>query len=216
MIPILVSPKKACSHELLDIQPTTENERKLQAALEVSMAENSTQRKQIISMQSAAVLNGAYCDLICVQLAAQEESKRKQQKGRLVGDGLPRLLSSRNFVQRVIEFHEKGVAAADALEKRKVNRKERAEAMKEWKSLEDTRKTENLKIQAQWKIDMGLWEKERDLAKGEKRRARWNKPILKGLLFSPVPKPQLTVDEDVEKSDSERDSDSSDSSSDAD
>jgi len=63
---------------------------------------------------------------------------------------------------------------------------------------------------------VGLWEKERDLAKGEKQCACWNKPILKGLLFSPVPKPQLTVDEDMEKSNSERDLDSSDSSSDAD
>jgi len=110
------------------------------------MVENSMQRKQIISMQSAAVLNRAYCDLVHGQLAAQEESKRKQQKGQLVGDGLPCLLSSWNFVQRVIEFHEKGVAVADVLEKRKVNHEECAEAMKEWKSLEDTCKTENLKI----------------------------------------------------------------------
>lgn len=46
----------------------------------------------------------------------------------------------------MIAFHDKVAAAANVLEKRKANLGEHAEAMKEWKTLDDTHKTENVKI----------------------------------------------------------------------
>lgn len=117
----------------------------------------------------------------------------------------------------MIAFHDKVAAAANVLEKRKANLEEHAEAMKEWKTLDDTHKTENVKIWVQWKVDVGLWETERDLTKSEKWRAHWNKPILKGLLFSPIWKLQLSRKKEIDPSDSSNDSDSdgSDSSSDS-
>lgn len=78
----------------------------LQIALREVIARNDHQKSCMIAMQSSLVLNGAYCNLVCSQLAAQEESKKKKTKGRLVGDGLPRLLLSSAFVKRVVEFHD--------------------------------------------------------------------------------------------------------------
>ncbi|KAJ7723325.1 hypothetical protein DFH07DRAFT_1005419, partial [Mycena maculata] len=61
-------------------------------------------KSQLITMQSSLVLNGAYCNVVRGQLAAQEENRKKKTKGRLVGDGLPCLLTSAAFVERVIAF----------------------------------------------------------------------------------------------------------------
>ncbi|KAF8234779.1 hypothetical protein L208DRAFT_1376749 [Tricholoma matsutake] len=128
----------------------------------------SQQKKQIVAMQSTAVLNGAYCDLVCGQLAAQEKSKKRKQKGHLVGNGLPRLLTSQKFVACIVEFHNNVMATAEAVKKRKASWEERTGAMNEWKLLEKKHKAENVKIRAQWQVDVKAWEKEWDLAKGEK------------------------------------------------
>ena len=212
MSPNPVSPEKAC-YELLGVMPVTEMERKLQAVLNAATIKTSQQKKQIVAMQSAAVLYGAYCELVHRQLAAQEESKKRKQKGHLVGDGLPCLLLSWKFVAHVVEFHNNVMAAAEAVKKWKASWEERTEAMNEWKVLERKRKAENVKIRAQWKVDVKVWEKEWDLAKGEKWRTQWNKPVLKGLLFSPVPKPQVSVEDDVDDVQEKSGSDSSSSSS---
>ncbi|KAJ7759015.1 hypothetical protein DFH07DRAFT_1024091 [Mycena maculata] len=140
-------------------------------------------------MQSSLVLNGAYCDVVRGQLAAQEENRKKKTKGRLVGDGLPRLLTSAAFVERVIAFHNTAAKKAVELENRKVARVERAAAMAEWKELDTTRKTRNDEIRAQWKIEVLAWEAERDHMKALHKRPGWKKPTLKGLLFLTVPKP---------------------------
>jgi hypothetical protein len=55
-------------------------------------------------MQLVLVLNGAYIDLVRGQLAVQEKKKLDKKKGKLekkgclMGDGLPRLLTSKEFV----------------------------------------------------------------------------------------------------------------------
>jgi hypothetical protein len=148
----------------------------------------------MVAMQSALVLNGAYCDLVRSQLAAQEEKSKKKKKGRLVGDGLPRLLTAREFVRRVAEFEEKATEKATALEQRKATRAEKSEALKQWKVLDDERKERNKEIKNNWQERVREWEAERDLAKEEHRRPRWTKPSLKGLLFSPLPKPGFAVE----------------------
>jgi hypothetical protein len=67
-------------NELLSITPATKMEQKLQVTLQAATVKVSQQKKQIVTLQSAAVLNGACCDLVCGQLTAQEKSKKKQQK----------------------------------------------------------------------------------------------------------------------------------------
>ncbi|KAJ7910323.1 hypothetical protein B0H13DRAFT_1615782 [Mycena leptocephala] len=203
--PTVISPEKARNTALLSVPPTTALERELQAALREQQTKNKAQKSQMVAMQSALVLNGAYCDLVRSQLAAQEEKSKKKKKGRLVGDGLPRLLMAREFVRRVAEFEEKATEKATALEQRKATRAEKSEALKQWKILDDERKERNKAIKNDWQERVREWEAERGLAKEEHRRPRWTKPSLKGLLFSPLPKPGFAENEDDESSESSGD-----------
>ncbi|KAJ7890342.1 hypothetical protein B0H13DRAFT_1602433 [Mycena leptocephala] len=173
-------------------------------------------------MQSALVLNGAYCDLVRSQLAAQEDKKNRKKKGRLVGDGLPRLLTAREFVRRVEEFEKNATEKAAALEQRKVTRLEKADALKDWKALDEERKEQNKEIREAWKERVKEWEVERDLAREEHRRPGWKKPVLKGLLFPPLPKPgfavgpgEKTVETDEEQEEGPEDKGNKDSESDS-
>ncbi|KAJ7435692.1 hypothetical protein FB451DRAFT_1019734 [Mycena latifolia] len=200
-----ISPEKARDVFLLSAEPTTALERELQTALRRELERNKTQKQRLVAMQSALVLNGAYVDLVRGQLAAQEKKKSDKKKGRLVGDGLPRLLTSREFVRRVTEFEKNARKKEEGLKQRKADREEKSAAMKEWKELDEARKARNKEIRSDYDARVKAWEAERDIAKEERRRPRWKKPTLKGLLFSPLPKPSFAV-EPGEKA-VERDSD---------
>ncbi|KAJ7861104.1 hypothetical protein B0H14DRAFT_3619951 [Mycena olivaceomarginata] len=162
----------------------------------------------MVALQSALVLNGAYVDVVREQLAAHEQKKsRSNKKGRLVGDGLPRLLTWREFVQRVTEFEQAAREKAESLQKRKATREEKSEAMKRWKVLDDQRKERNKEIKKEHAIRVAEWEAERDLAKIQHRRPGWTKPSLKNLLFSPLPKPGYAVEKRGKSVDSGSDDD---------
>ncbi|KAJ7819241.1 hypothetical protein B0H13DRAFT_1661490 [Mycena leptocephala] len=190
-----ISPEKATDVFLLAAEPATALERKLQSALRKAHEKNTNQKRQMVALQSALVLNGAYVDVVRGQLAAQEKKKgRGNKKGRLVGDGLPRLLTARDFVRRVAEFEQDTAEKAEALNKRKATREERSGALKEWKVLDDQRKERNKEIRLAHAIRVTEWEAERDLAKQQHRCPGWKKPSVKGLLFSPLPKPGYAVE----------------------
>ncbi|KIK50671.1 hypothetical protein GYMLUDRAFT_116817, partial [Collybiopsis luxurians FD-317 M1] len=87
----------------LDVPPETELEEKLQHALCHLQHKYTTLKEQALVMQSTMVLNGAYCLCLREQLAAQEESQSRT-KGKLMGNGLPKLLTSEAFVKWVEEF----------------------------------------------------------------------------------------------------------------
>ncbi|KAF7368486.1 HTH CENPB-type domain-containing protein [Mycena venus] len=219
--PTVISPEKARNTALLTAEPTTALERELQVALRAQQDKNKVQKTQMVAMQSALVLNGAYCDLVRSQLAAQEEKKNKKKKGRLVGDGLPRLLTAREFVRRIEEFEKNATEKAAALEQRKATRLEKADALKGWKVLDEERKERNKEIKEEWKERVKEWEAERDLAREEHRRPGWKKPVLKDLLFPPLPKPGFAVEpgEKMVETDEEeggKDNGSRDSDSDSD
>jgi hypothetical protein len=46
-----------------------------------------------------------------------------------------------------------------------------------------------------WQEAVEAWEVERANAKDEKRKVRWKKPVLKGALLMPIPRPVLPADE---------------------
>ena len=96
------------------IQPKTSNEVLLLASLRESEAANITLKRRVIKLQAANVLNEMYCNMLRGQLAKQEEKGRKGKgKGKLMGDGLPRLLSSDEFYEKVVvceEAQKKAVA----------------------------------------------------------------------------------------------------------
>jgi hypothetical protein len=58
----------------------------------------------VIELQATNILNKAYRSRIHDQLAHQEDKGRKTKgKGKLVGDGLPCLLSGDIFYERVVD-----------------------------------------------------------------------------------------------------------------
>ncbi|KAJ7793214.1 hypothetical protein B0H14DRAFT_3159747 [Mycena olivaceomarginata] len=190
-IPVPISPysrKKARYSDLLVVPPSNVLEEELQNSVRELLAANKEQKSLLISMQSSLVLNGAYCDLVRGQLPAQEESKKSKKKGKLVGDGMPRLLTSKDFPKK----------KEAEMKKRRATKAEKSTAMSQWKELEKARKAENAAIRARWQEDVKAWEEERDRAKAHGKRPSWNKPVLKGQLFSPVPKPTFATNEQEE------------------
>ncbi|KAJ7750752.1 hypothetical protein B0H14DRAFT_2405696, partial [Mycena olivaceomarginata] len=129
------------------------------------------------------------------QLAAQEESKKSKKKGKLVGNGMPRLLTSKDFVRCVVAFQKAAEEKEAEMKKRWATKAEKSTAMSQWKELEKARKAENTAIRAHWQEDVKAWEEERDHVKAHGQRPSWNKPVLKGQLFSPVPKPTFVMNE---------------------
>ena len=79
--PVGISPhsqKKARYSFLLRVPPSNVMEEELQNSVRELLAANKVQKSQLIGMQSSLVLNGAYCDLVRGQLAAQKESKGRE------------------------------------------------------------------------------------------------------------------------------------------
>ncbi|KAF9229912.1 hypothetical protein BU15DRAFT_12101, partial [Melanogaster broomeanus] len=115
-------------------------------------------------------------------------AKSITKKGKLVGDGLPRLLTSDEFHSQVVEYEKVAVEEELAREERGKQRDEPTEAMGSWKEAEAARLERNQVRRQAFKDELATWEAERDLAKAEKRRTRWNQPKL-GKLESRLPKP---------------------------
>ncbi|KAH7890277.1 hypothetical protein F5I97DRAFT_1799668, partial [Phlebopus sp. FC_14] len=77
-------------------------------------------KSALIGMQSTVVLQSMFCNRLSSQLATQEKRQKKKKKGQLNGDGLPRLLTSNKFYNRVIKHQReyKKKAAAQKTQKR--------------------------------------------------------------------------------------------------
>lgn len=97
----------------------------------------------MMGLQEASVLQIRYCDKMRGQLAAQEDKAGRKKSTRLVGDGLPCMLTGDVFVAQVIA-HENGMEA-DAREKelRAKRRTERSEELARCKREEIDRKERN-------------------------------------------------------------------------
>ncbi|KIK84662.1 hypothetical protein PAXRUDRAFT_152869 [Paxillus rubicundulus Ve08.2h10] len=105
------TPTRKWKHQLLDRDPENETELTYQNALRQSYTCEDQSTAELTKMHSAVVLQSMFCDRLSSQLAAQEEKQKKnaqKKKGKLVGDGLPRLLTSDEFHNHVVE-HKKAI-----------------------------------------------------------------------------------------------------------
>ena len=93
----------------LSIEPQTDNEILLLAALCESEACNQILLNCTIELQASNILNEAYCGKLKWHLTRQENKKDKG-KGTLVGDGLPWVLTGDAFYEAVVEFKKAKVA----------------------------------------------------------------------------------------------------------
>ncbi|TFK16764.1 hypothetical protein FA15DRAFT_555409, partial [Coprinopsis marcescibilis] len=93
---------------LLEIQPKSKTEAILIAALREAQAENESLKQRVVQLQSSNILNETYCNNLRFQLARKEEKAKTkgQKRGKLMGDGLPRMLTGDEFYEQVVQFTE--------------------------------------------------------------------------------------------------------------
>lgn len=193
-----ISPIKKSRTSITNIHPTTTNEVLLLAALHDAEAANAALKKRVIALQASNILNEMYCAKIRSQLAHQESKKQAGNNGgKILGDGLPRLLSGDVFYERVVQFEEAQTRAAAEKRTRTEERKRHAEALADWKKLEDARKAENKARREHYHEALKIWESEKARAKEEKWKLTEKKPTL-GKLIAAIPRPKVIVTEECE------------------
>ena len=102
---------------------------------------------------------------ISEQLAAQDEAKKARKEGRLVGDGLPRLLTGDEFYQRVVDHERAAVQDKVANKNRRKQKEQRSALLAEWKEVEEARKKQNKEQKAAYCEQLALWTEEKERAK---------------------------------------------------
>lgn len=117
-------------HRLDGTHPQTATELGLLASLRETQAEAEALQQRLVSMQAANVLNEMYCKVLRIHLANYDKKKQQAKKsGTLVGDGLPRLLSSDVFYELVCDHEERQRVAEQEKRARKAAREARSEAL---------------------------------------------------------------------------------------
>ncbi|KAI6017782.1 hypothetical protein BKA83DRAFT_17153 [Pisolithus microcarpus] len=185
-----VTPTRKRTDKLLEQEPQNDVERAYQDALQLSLARENQAKAELVGMHSTVILQSLFCGRLSSQLAAQEEKQKEQKKkkGKLVGNGLPRLLTGDEFYSRVVEF-EKSAADEELEHKRRQKQREgRAEATTTWKVAEIAQQEHNKVQRQEYKVELAAWVVERDAAKLEKQQPHWGQPKL-GKLEPLLPKP---------------------------
>ncbi|CAK5278846.1 unnamed protein product [Mycena citricolor] len=172
---------------LLGATPTTPLEHDMQEGLRELLETNQSQKSSLVTMQSKMVIHTTYVSRVQGQLEAEEEKKKKKRKGRLVGDGLPRLLTHPDFVRRVQASNEITVQKEAESAQRKETREEREKARVEWKKQDDVRRHENQSLHAIWLADCKAW----DAMKAAGQRPASKRPLWKDRKLLNIPKPPI-------------------------
>ena len=188
----------------------TANENSLLDALRTKEQLAEALQRRVLELQAANVLNEMYCSMLRGQLAHYEKRKNSPKgMGKLVGDGLPRLLSGDEFYERVVEFTDNQKRTEREKAERNDAREGRAEAMKEWHKADEERKSQNAVRQLRYKEEKTTWEAAKKVAIAQKKRFGVPAPKL-GKCPGPYPKPAQVVplgesenkgDEDAEDED---------------
>jgi len=161
---------------------------------------------RVVQLQATNILNEAYCSRLCGQLAYQEAKKAESgAKGKLMGSGLPCLLSGDVFYEKVVDLetaHRR--EEQDKVERLHV-REERAGLLVEWKKQQEARTAQIAKRRAEWEVEKEEWEAEKAAAKAAKKKFSKKKPTL-GKLPAAIPRPRVitTNDESSDDDDNNR------------
>jgi len=174
----------------LTIQPTTSNELLLLTALHEAESWNARAEIHAFKLQASNILNEAYTERLRKALEAREEKREKKKGIKLVGNGLPKLLSGDKFYElaqaKEKEVHEdlkqkeawkEGQVAYDAAVE------EWAVADQEWKDEQDAIKANNMQMKAAW---------DKRKAAAAKKEKKFTKPKPKSMpLPKVIPRPKL-------------------------
>lgn len=112
------------------IESKWEAEVLLLAALQKSFNKNKHYHRRILELQATNILNEAYCKALKEKLAFRlEKEKKGKGKGKLMGDGLPVMLTGDWFYEWVVEFEADMRRKEQDKESRKTDREERQKDM---------------------------------------------------------------------------------------
>lgn len=190
MLPVTeLSPAKSRHPVLLEFSATTEKEKELQNALREAEMREACLKGKVMGLQTAVILQDVYLGRTRSQLAAKEKKNKTRANTKVIGDGMPRLVTGSAFYNWVDTQTQAQEDEEAAKEVRRVEREAQKRAVEEWAVEEQERKSRNDAITAKWKNAVAEWVVERDLAKEEHRRPRWKKPV-RGPVERPIPRPK--------------------------
>ncbi|KAF9439658.1 hypothetical protein P691DRAFT_690141, partial [Macrolepiota fuliginosa MF-IS2] len=87
-----------------NIEPKMQNKIALLTALCKAQSEVDGLRQQVCELQAENILNEIYCNKLQFQLTFKEKKGGRGKNGKLLDDGLPHMLSSNEFYERVVQF----------------------------------------------------------------------------------------------------------------
>ena len=174
----------------LNIQPTTSNELILLAALREAESWNVRSEMHAFELQASNILNEAYTERLRKALETKEEKRGKKKGIKLVGDGLPKLLSGDDFYE-LAQAKEKEVREfSRQKEARKEGRVAYDAAMEEWAMTDQGRKDERDTIKADNAKAKAAWDKRK--AAAVKKNKKFTEPKPKPMrLPKAIPRPKL-------------------------
>ena len=174
-----ISPMKSRYTHLLNREPSSAIEAIYQEALQESEARNQAQKQSRINLQATVILQGGYLNEVHQRMYNREQKEAgKKATGKLIGDGLPRVLTDDKFVEEVAKHDQAQKRKAEEKEERKAEKERHAKAMERWKEACRAR-DERVKVQKeQYHRALEEWEDERQQAKAERQRIGWQKPTL--------------------------------------
>ena len=143
---------------LLDLNPSTEYEAKLQEALHASNKVIAMQKQVMAGMQAQTVLQSMYLEGMRGQLQAQEDKKTKRRKtGKINMDGWAKILTQDDIIEGVKEWQD----SQDKADKEAVSKKKARDqynlAMGVWKVWEMDQKEQNAKLKGGREDEVRKW-----------------------------------------------------------
>ena len=178
----------------LSIEPKTNNERILLAALRESADQLEYQKRRNLEIQATGILNATYCKSLAEKLAVKENAKSKPKKKRLMSDGLPVLLTDDFFYEKVVEFEAEAKRKEAEMKVKQQAKADKAKANNEWITERERRESENAKQREVYLESLKEWEEHKaqwavdKAAKKVKGKFPLEKPKLGKLLSLTKPK----------------------------
>lgn len=173
----IITPPTQRDAMLLDVEPSTEHEAKLQEALRASNKILALQNQMMVGMQAQTVLQSMYLEGVQGQLQAQEDKKTKKRKtGKINMDGRAKILTQDDIIEGVKEWQDGQDKAIEEAASKKKAKEQYNLAMDVWKVREMDRKEHNAELKSKWEEEVRKWCIERDDAKRDHRKPRWMKP----------------------------------------
>ena len=195
--------QEAVKLDLLTAPMETAMEKALQKALIAKNSEALYYKNHAAALQSTMVLQRIYCLRVRRQLNTKEiKDKKKGKKGKILGDGLPRLLTGDAFLEVLDEYEAAEEEAARRKAARDALKAEYEAELEEWEKNEKGRKNRNDALLQKFTRELAEWEGARKKAKEAWVKLKdWDqshpKPKKKDFVEKAAPKPKLKKIDDL-------------------